>query len=82
MLTAMEHIVDGYVRLNDRKALEDILAHRRKLVFDLKTRSSGAYDFGPQLKQLDDDIAVIAAGLAEFDQADAGEGTPSQFAES
>lgn len=35
MAGAIELIVDGYVRLNDRKALDDLCTQRRKLVADL-----------------------------------------------
>src|SRR5690242_15818957 len=41
---AIELIVDAYVRLQNRKALEDLRTHRRRLLADLKGRSSSIYD--------------------------------------
>jgi hypothetical protein len=36
MPNAIELIVDGYVSLNDRRALDDLRMQRRKLAVDLK----------------------------------------------
>lgn len=38
MPNAIELIVDGYVRLNNRRALDDLRMQRRKLAVDLKAR--------------------------------------------
>lgn len=35
MSTAMEMIVAGYVKVRDRRALTDLLAHRRKMLGEL-----------------------------------------------
>jgi hypothetical protein len=53
---AIEQIVDAYVRLQNRKALEDLRTHRQRLLSDLKGRSDSVYDvsgamlvwFGPR----------------------------------
>jgi hypothetical protein len=37
---AIEQIVDAYVRLQNRKALEDLRTHRQGLLSDLKGRTS------------------------------------------
>ncbi len=57
----IERIVDAYVRLNNRRALEDLMAHRRKLAVNLA--GQGDREFRLALKQIDDEIAVIEAGL-------------------
>lgn len=64
MSAAIELIVGTYVRLKKRRALEEMLLHRQRLAVDLNRR----YDFdvsGP-LRQVDDDIVVIKAGLADL----------------
>jgi hypothetical protein len=61
MPNALEQIVDAYVRLGNRRALEDLRMHRNKLAVDLKARHG--YDFGLLVGQIDEDIAVIQAGL-------------------
>jgi len=40
---AIEQIVDAYVRLQNRKALEDLRTHRQGLLSDLKGRSDLVY---------------------------------------
>ena len=44
MTKAIEGIVDAYVKLGDRRSLEDLRMHRRRLAIDLNGRS-GPYDF-------------------------------------
>lgn len=67
MPNAIELIVDGYVRLNNRRALDDLRMQRRKLAVDLKARTG--FDFGTKFQQIEEDIAVIEAGLARLDGA-------------
>ena len=67
MPNAIELIVDGYVRLNNRRALDDLSMQRRKLAVDLKARTG--FDFGTTVQQIEEDIAVIEAGLARLDGA-------------
>ena len=38
MSEALELIVDGYVRLNDRRALAELKAHREDLISELRAR--------------------------------------------
>jgi hypothetical protein len=47
--------------------------HRRRLAVDLKGRSSGPYDFSPPLGQIDEEIAVIEAGLERLNTLTAPE---------
>jgi hypothetical protein len=70
---AIELIVDAYVRLQNRKALEDLRTHRRRLLADLKGRSSSVYDLNGPIRQLEDELAVIDAGLQRLSGAAPGE---------
>jgi hypothetical protein len=65
MATAIELIVGTYVRLKNRRALEEMLLHRQRLSVDLNTRRSGFDVTGP-IRQVDEDIAVIKAGITEL----------------
>ncbi|MCK1351864.1 MULTISPECIES: hypothetical protein [unclassified Bradyrhizobium] len=67
MPNAIELIVDGYVSLNDRGALDDLRMQRRKLAVDLKARTG--FDYQATVQQIADDIIVIEAGLARLDAA-------------
>ncbi|WFU80474.1 hypothetical protein QA645_39335 [Bradyrhizobium sp. CIAT3101] len=62
MTLSVELIVNGYVRLRDRGALEDLLPHRRELLRQL--RSVTGIDPGPIAEQVTQEISVIEAGLA------------------
>ena len=62
MTNAIQRIVDAYVKLGNRRALEDLRMHRRKLAVDLKGRA-GNYDVSLPLGQIDEEIAAIEAGL-------------------
>ena len=66
MPNAIELIVDGYVGLNDRGALDDLRMQRRKLALDLKARTG--FDGGATIQQIEEDIIVIEAGLAQLDE--------------
>ncbi|WOH60184.1 hypothetical protein [Bradyrhizobium sp. BWC-3-1] len=67
MPNAIELIVDGYVRLNNRRALNDLRMQRRKLAVDLKARTD--FDVRAAVQQIEEDIIVIEAGLARLDEA-------------
>lgn len=66
MSRAMQQIVDAYLRLKNRQALEDMLMHRQKLLVDLKSRAnlirSSAVD------QISEEVTVIEDGLSKFDE--------------
>jgi hypothetical protein len=66
MSEAMERIVDAYVKLRNRKALEDMKVHRHRLATELKSLL-GVIDVRLSIRQLEDEIAVIDAGLAKLD---------------
>jgi hypothetical protein len=46
MSEAVKLIVAGYIRLKDRKAIEDMRLHRQRLRNDLMERSKGCFDVG------------------------------------
>lgn len=64
MEPAIKAITDTYVRLGNRRAIEDMLIHRRRLAIDLKGRSG--YDFSRPIAQIDEEIAIIEAALQKL----------------
>jgi len=61
MAKAIEQIVETHVRYTNRAALENLRSHRRKIRFDIKSRSS-AFDSSQLVGQIDEEIASINAG--------------------
>jgi hypothetical protein len=68
MSKAIELVVDSFVQLNDQKALEDLSMHRRKLAVNLKGKTG--LNLSQSIRQIDEEIAVIEAGLERFKSAD------------
>ena len=62
MSLSVELIVEGYVRLNDRDALEDILAHRQDLLRKLVAVTG--IDPRQAISQVSEEITIIETGLA------------------
>jgi hypothetical protein len=62
-------IVDGYAKLNARKELEDIKAHRLRLASELRSLNGRPFDLNSSIKQVDEEITVIDAGLARLNSA-------------
>jgi len=62
MSRSVELIVEGYVKLNDRDALEDILAHRQDLLRQLVVVTG--VDPQQAISQINGEITIIEAGLA------------------
>jgi hypothetical protein len=60
----IERIVNAYVRLNNHRALEELMQHRQKIVVDLVARRD--LDFTLPLSQINDEIAVIEAGMRKL----------------
>jgi hypothetical protein len=65
MSEAIERIVDAYVKLRNRRALEELRAHRHRLATELKS-INGPLDLRSSIKQLEEEIAVIEAGLTKL----------------
>jgi len=63
-------IVDAHVRLRNRKALDDLRAHRGRLIAELRLLFGG-YDASKLIAQIQDEIAIIEAGLAKLNTATA-----------
>jgi len=63
---ALKMIVDGYLSLTNREAIEDIHAHRQRLRKQLEERTPGGIDAGPPMQLLDEELHVIQAALASF----------------
>jgi hypothetical protein len=62
MSRSVELIVEGYVRLNDRNSLEDILAHRQDLLRQLVAVTG--VDPRHSIAQVSEEITIIEAGLS------------------
>jgi len=62
MSRSVELIVEGYVRLNDRDALEEILAHRQDLLRQLVVVTG--VDPRQTIAQVNEEITIIESGLA------------------
>ena len=69
MSHAIKLIVDGYVRLNDQQALRDVLGHRQQINKQLRETPKSCVDLSGSIKQIDEEIAVIEAGLETLKNA-------------
>jgi hypothetical protein len=67
MTDAIQKIVDAYVRLHNRQALENLRMHRQRLAMNLKARTD--YDFSLPLLQVEEEIAIIEAGSERLTKA-------------
>jgi hypothetical protein len=63
MSEAMKLIVDGYLSLKNRNALEDLRAHRQRLRKQLQDRSSSGLDVVRRTTELLDELIVIEAAI-------------------
>ncbi|MEH2468852.1 hypothetical protein V1281_001892 [Nitrobacteraceae bacterium AZCC 2161] len=66
-MSAIQQIVDAYVRVENRQALQDLLAHRQQLAVNMKGRTG--YDFSLPLGQIENEIAVVIEGLEKLGSA-------------
>jgi hypothetical protein len=65
MSSAMTQIVNGYVKLRNRAALEELQRHRQKLIETLQSLG-GPFDVASPIKQNQDELTIIEAGLARL----------------
>jgi hypothetical protein len=65
MSQAMQTIVDGYVKLSGRKALQDLKQHRERLATELRSLNS-VLDLNSTIGSLETEIAIIDDGLARL----------------
>jgi hypothetical protein len=63
---ALKMIVDGYLSLKNRKALEEMRVHRERLRKQIEERTPGGIDAGPTMLLFDEELHVIQAALASF----------------
>jgi hypothetical protein len=70
MSETIGRIVDAYIKLRNRKALEDLKDHRQRLATELKA-INGPLDLSFSIKQLEGELAVIDAGLGKLNTATA-----------
>jgi hypothetical protein len=63
MSQAMQLIVDGYVKLSGRKALQDLKEHRERLATELRSLK---LELSSTVGHLEREIAIIDEGLAKL----------------
>jgi hypothetical protein len=66
MTEALKMIVDGYLSLKNRRALEEMRVHRERLRKQIEERTPGGIDAGPTMLLFDEELHVIQAALASF----------------
>ncbi len=66
MTKAIEQIVDGYVRLKDRVALERMREHRSRLLQEYRMRSGQGFRSEVLEAALQDDMSVLDEALSRF----------------
>ena len=66
MTKAIEHIVAGYSTLKNRKALEEIRDHRRRLLNDYRMRSGSGMNFDWINAEIQDEIGVVEDALSKL----------------
>jgi hypothetical protein len=70
MEPAIRSIVDTHVRLRNRRALDELRAHRGRLLAGLKSLAGG-YDASKPIAHIENEIAIIEAGLSKLNAATA-----------
>ena len=66
MSEAMKLIVEGYLSLKDRTALEDLRAHRQRLRKQLQDQPKGFVSVEPAVQMFDEELAMIEAAINRF----------------
>ena len=66
MSNAVKLIVDGFVKLNDRRALDEMREHRWKLREMLQEKAGGYFDVSRSIELCDDDLLIVEEGLARL----------------
>jgi hypothetical protein len=67
--SAIRAVVGVCVRYGNRRAVEDLRAHRGRLLASLIRTLGGPYDLRNLIAQTENEIAVIEAGLAKLKPA-------------
>ncbi|MCA6124194.1 hypothetical protein J6500_20190 [Bradyrhizobium sp. WSM 1704] len=63
-MKAIEQIIAGYVSLKDRRALENIRDHRRRLLQETLMRSGAGFHPSTVIDTLQEEVDLIEAALA------------------
>jgi hypothetical protein len=66
MSDALKGIVQTYIRLGNFKALNDLKAHRAKLLTDMRLKRNDAFDVSSYIDTLETEIAIIDEALEQF----------------
>jgi hypothetical protein len=66
MSESMKSIVDAYVGLENRFALEEMWRHRQELRNELRMRTGEGFDFGLSVRTIDEDLKEIEDGFARL----------------
>ncbi len=67
MTKAIEHIVAGYSKLKNRKALEEIRDHRRRLLMENRmSAASSGFNLDRITTDLQEEINIVEAALSRF----------------
>ena len=69
MSEAIKLIVGGYVKLSARKELDDLKAHLQRLASELRSLNGLPFDLNSSIRQLEEEITVVEAGLAKVNSA-------------
>jgi hypothetical protein len=77
MSVALSMIVDSYVSLKNRQALEELREHRQRLPMQLLLKGSSAFDPGKSIRLYEEEVAVVETGLAKLDGAAPSDRCPS-----
>ena len=66
MSEATKLIVEGYLSLKDRSALEDMRAHRQRLRKLLEDKGGGNVKVDPAIQLFDEELGIIEAAIQRF----------------
>ena len=66
MSESVRLIVNAYVQLRDRQAIEELREHRQMLREKLQAIAGGDFDPSRSLRLIDSDLSEIDAGLARL----------------
>ena len=71
MTEAIEYIVAGYVTLKNRQALEEIRAHRQRLLQNSRMQAGSWVSVKSLTSALEEEISIVDAALERLEDAQA-----------
>ena len=66
MSEAVKLIVDAYVNLKNRQALEELREHRQRMRKNLEGKTAGLFDVSKVIRTYDDELEIIETGLGRM----------------